>query len=338
MRARAILAVSIRVKLHGRDRMRRCTLPAMEFGVQIPQIVFPGMSPLTIAGVQRYASTARDAGFSAISANDHIVHRRPWIDAPTSLTLTLPHSGEMTLATTVGLPVVRGPATFAKTYATLDRFSGGRVMTAVSVGSSRDDYDLVGVSWDERWKRLDESIGMMRALWGRDMEPFKGRFYSSEGARIEPGPAREGGPPIWIGSWGSERGLKRVARLGDGWLASAYNTTPKIFTQALGDLGTMLSSEGRDASTFPNSLATMMFNVAEDEAAAELLTEAAASSLGRSQEEIGERLMFGSPEQLAEKVAAYEQAGLQRMFLWPVDSDPVAQIARFAERVIPLLR
>jgi alkanesulfonate monooxygenase SsuD/methylene tetrahydromethanopterin reductase-like flavin-dependent oxidoreductase (luciferase family) len=132
--------------------------------------------------------------------------------------------------------------------------------------------------------------------------------------------------------------LRRVARLGDGWLASAYNTTPKIFTQALADLGTMLSDAGRDPSQFPNSLATMMFNVAEDEAAAEFLTKAAASSLDRSPEETGERLMFGSPEQLAKKVAAYEQAGLQRMFLWPIDADPDSQIQRFADQVMPLLR
>src|SRR6266487_4019939 len=44
--------------------------------------------------------------------------------------------------------------------------------------------------------------------------------------------AQPGGPPIWIGSWGSDAGLRRVARLGDGWLASAYNTTPELFTEA----------------------------------------------------------------------------------------------------------
>jgi alkanesulfonate monooxygenase SsuD/methylene tetrahydromethanopterin reductase-like flavin-dependent oxidoreductase (luciferase family) len=307
----------------------------MEFGAHLPQIVWPGATPPTVEVIADYVSAARALGFTAVSANDHLVHRRPWFDSQTGLTLALPHADGMQLATTVGLPVVRGPASFAKTYAQLDHLSGGRVLTAVSAGSSPEDYAVAGVPWEERWKRLDESIPMLRAMWGG--EPFEGRFYSSEGLRCEPVPAREGGPPIWIGSWGSERGLQRVAALADGWLASAYNTTPKIFAEAKTSLGSMLSDAGRDPSRFPNSLATMMFSVAEDGSAVEFLTNAAAARLGRSPEEIGERLMFGSPEQLAEKIAAYEQAGLQRMFLWPVDLDPVAQLRRFADRVMPLV-
>ena len=80
--------------------------------------------------------------------------------------------------------------------------------------------------FDERWARLDESVGALRALWREDAPPFSGRFYSTEGISLEPRPASDDGPPIWIGSWGSKAGLSRTARLADGWLASAYNTTP----------------------------------------------------------------------------------------------------------------
>ena len=307
----------------------------MEFGAHLPQIVWPGATPPTVDVIVDYVSTARALGFTAISANDHLVHRRPWFDSQTGLALALPHADGMTLATTVGLPVVRGPSSFAKTFAQLDHLSDGRVLTAVSAGSSPEDYAVAGIPWEERWKRLDESIGMLRALWGG--EPFSGRFYASEGARIEPEPARAGGPPIWVGSWGSERGLKRVATLGDGWLASAYNTTPPIFAKALSTLRTMLTDAGREASQFPNSLATMMFNVTEDATTTEFITNAVASSLNRSPGEIAERLMVGPPGALAEKVARYEEAGLQRMFLWPVDLDSVEQLRRFGDQVFPLL-
>jgi alkanesulfonate monooxygenase SsuD/methylene tetrahydromethanopterin reductase-like flavin-dependent oxidoreductase (luciferase family) len=62
---------------------------------------------------------------------------------------------------------------------------------------------------------------------------------------------------LWIGSWGSKAGLRRVARLGDGWLASAYNTTPDGFKAAKQSLSEQLHAHGRDPDRFPNALATM---------------------------------------------------------------------------------
>src|SRR5215216_5657334 len=139
----------------------------------------------------------------------------------------------MTLATTVALPAVRGPAPLAKTLAAIDLLSGGRLVVGVGPGSSARDYAAVGLSYEERWQRLDEAIPALRALWGGDGQPFNGRFYSTQGLALEPRPAQHPGPPIWVGSWGSEAGLRRAARLGDGWLASAYNTTPETFAAAL---------------------------------------------------------------------------------------------------------
>jgi len=79
---------------------------------------------------------ARALGFTAISANDHIVYKGPWIDGPTLLAASLPFAEGLSLATTIGLPVVRGPAVFAKTMAQLDQLSGGRVIAGVSTGSN----------------------------------------------------------------------------------------------------------------------------------------------------------------------------------------------------------
>jgi alkanesulfonate monooxygenase SsuD/methylene tetrahydromethanopterin reductase-like flavin-dependent oxidoreductase (luciferase family) len=66
----------------------------------------------------------------------------------------------------------------------------------------------------------------------RPRSSFTGRFYSTDGISLEPRPTSVDGPPVWIGSWGSSAGLRRVARLGEGWLASAYNTTPALFAEA----------------------------------------------------------------------------------------------------------
>lgn len=91
----------------------------------------------------------------AVSANDHLVFQTPWLDGPTALASIIERSGKMTLATTVSLAVLRGPVSLAKTLAALDLLSGGRLIAALGPGSSRHDYEAVGIPFDERWKRFE---------------------------------------------------------------------------------------------------------------------------------------------------------------------------------------
>jgi alkanesulfonate monooxygenase SsuD/methylene tetrahydromethanopterin reductase-like flavin-dependent oxidoreductase (luciferase family) len=157
----------------------------------------------------------------------------------------------MALATTGALPVARGPVALAKSLAAIDLLCGGRLVVGVGPGSSARDYAAVGVPFDVRWKRLDEAVQTLRALWCGEGPPFRGEFYSTEGVTLEPYPAQRPTPPIWIGSWGSEAGLRRVVRLGDGWLASAYNTTPEAFAAARRRLADHLHAVGKAPDRFP---------------------------------------------------------------------------------------
>ncbi len=237
----------------------------MEFGAHLPLMDFGG-HPYTLGHLVAYTRSAAQLGFVALSVNDHMVFPVPWLDGPVALGAVMEHSAEMTLATTVALVVVRGPVPVAKTLGALDRLSGGRLLVAVGPGSSPEDYAAVGVDFSERWQRFDEAIGVLRALWRPGSAPFVGRFYSTEGLSLEPLPAQAGGPPIWVGSWGSEAGLRRVARLADGWLASAYNTTPELFGRAWQALRSELADHGRAPDTFPNALATMWCYITDDRA------------------------------------------------------------------------
>jgi alkanesulfonate monooxygenase SsuD/methylene tetrahydromethanopterin reductase-like flavin-dependent oxidoreductase (luciferase family) len=151
----------------------------------------------------------------------------------------------MTLATTAALPVLRGPVQLARTLAAIDILSGGRLVVGVGPGSSADDYAAVGIGYQERWRRFDEAVRVLRALLHGDPVGFEGELHSTRGVRLEPRPAQRPGPPIWVASWGSPAGLRRVARLGDGWLASAYNTTPDRFREALDRLAEELARAGK---------------------------------------------------------------------------------------------
>jgi alkanesulfonate monooxygenase SsuD/methylene tetrahydromethanopterin reductase-like flavin-dependent oxidoreductase (luciferase family) len=306
----------------------------VDFGAHLPLMDFGGQT-YSLGHLTEYVDAARRLGFAAVSANDHLVFAVPWLDGPTALAVALGHAGEMTLATTVSLPVVRGPIPLAKALGAIDRLSGGRLVVAVGPGSSERDYAAVGIDYAERWTRLDEAIQALRALWRPGGEPFVGRFYSTEGIDLQPAPAWPAGPPIWIGSWGSRAGLRRAARLGDGWLASAYNTTPDQFADAWSQLRGLLVDGGRDAETFPNALATMWCYITDSRSEADAIFRTRlVPTIHRPEEMLRERLPVGPADAFAEKLSAFRDAGVQRVFIWPV-RDERRQLEIFAEEVLP---
>jgi probable F420-dependent oxidoreductase len=308
----------------------------VDFGAHLPLMDFGG-NPYTLDHIVEYTKAATRLGFSALSVNDHMVFSVPWLDGPVALSAVMAHSGDMTLATTVTLAVVRGPVPVAKTLGAIDLLSGGRLVVTVGPGSSEADYAAVGLDFAERWPRFDEAIGALRALWRTDGTPFAGRFYSTDGVSLAPRPAQPAGPPIWVGSWGSDAGLRRVARLADGWLASAYNTTPEVFAEAWQSLRSQLPDHGKDPDAFPNALATMWCYITDDRDEAErVLKERLVPTVHRPEEMLRERLPIGPPELFAEKLTAFAKAGVQRVFIWPV-AEETRQLERFWNEVRPLV-
>ena len=202
----------------------------MEYGAHLPLIDFAGKGT-SLKQIIDYSETAERLGYSALCANDHLLFPKPWMDGPTALASVIASTSSIGFATTVSLPIVRGPVAMAKTLSAIDILSEGRLIVGVGPGSSQRDYSAVGIPFEERWKRLDEAVETMRALWSKEGTEFQGSYYSTEGVEMRPLPRQTSGPPIWLGSWGSAAGLRRVARLGDGWLASAYNTTPELFQE-----------------------------------------------------------------------------------------------------------
>jgi alkanesulfonate monooxygenase SsuD/methylene tetrahydromethanopterin reductase-like flavin-dependent oxidoreductase (luciferase family) len=308
----------------------------MEFGLHLPLMEF-GDEGISRQRLTSAVSAARDAGFTTVAANDHFLFSTPWLDGPTALASAIADSGDMKLMTSIALAVLRGPMPLAKTLAAIDLLSGGRLIAGVGPGSSRADYEALGVPFEERWQRLDEAIAALRSLLGGERPQSEG-FFPVPASAPEPLPAQQGGVPIWVGSWGSRAGLRRVARLGDGWLASAYNTTPDRFADCIGLLGEELEAAGSAGVRLPNGLATMWTWVTDDDAEAErILNELLAPMLGRDAKELGEQLCIGPPARVAEILSRYQEAGCERVLLWLLGSER-RQIELIAETVMPRLR
>ncbi|MEN3283703.1 MAG: hypothetical protein V7607_4843 [Solirubrobacteraceae bacterium] len=280
----------------------------MQYGAHLPLIAFESAT-WTRAELCAYAGRAAALDYRFLCANDHLFFGRPWLDGPIALAAALERSADMTIATTVALPVIRGPVQTAKMLAALHRLSDGRLIAGVGPGSSQRDYAAVGVAFEERWRRFDEAVRVMRSVLDEDLADRR--------------------PPIWIASWGSVAGMRRVGALGDGWLASGYNTTPAAFGE-----GRALLAHG-----FPNAIATMWLYVTEDRREAErMLGEVLAPVLNRPIEALRDlALPIGSAQQCAERISAYAEAGAERVFLWPL-ADELRQLEVFREKVVPLVQ
>jgi alkanesulfonate monooxygenase SsuD/methylene tetrahydromethanopterin reductase-like flavin-dependent oxidoreductase (luciferase family) len=193
-------------------------------------------------------------------------------------------------------------------------------VAALGPGSSKRDYDAIGLSFDARWKLFDQAITGLRAALGE----------------LAPPPRQAGGVPLWIGSWGSDAGLARVARAGDGWLASAYNTTPEGFAAARLLLADKLAERGRDAGGFPNALATMWTWVCDRDEGERVVADVLAPLLGRDPDELGAQVCVGPPEHCAELLSRYAEAGCERVYLWPL-GDERRQLEFIASAVAPAI-
>lgn len=306
----------------------------MRIGVHLPLIGWPGTDPSPASPLD-VAVHAEAAGFATIAANDHLVYQRPWLDGLAALAAAAARTSTAGLMTSVALPVVRGPFALAKALAAIDRMSGGRLDAGIGPGSSRRDYGLAGIPFDERWPRFDEAAQTLRTLLRPGSPAFVGRFYSSEGTRLEPPPARPDGPRLWIGSWGSEAGIRRVARLADGWLASAYNTTPADVRATRLRLDELTDGMGR--TPLPCRVATAFLALTTDAAEARRLIEARlVPVLQRPIEDLAPRLLVGPEGVVADRLTAYAEAGVEQVLVWPI-VDEVAQLDRLAERVIPAI-
>src|SRR2546430_7141222 len=173
----------------------------MDLGIHLPLMQF-GDEGLSLGRLEQAVDAAREGGLAAVSANDHFVFSTPWLDGPTALASVIERTGNMTLATTVSLAVLRGPVPLAKMLAALDILCEGRLVAALGPGSSKRDYDALGVSFDERWKRFDEALAVLRTLLKREPFPDDARYYPvPSDVSLAPDPPH--GIPLWIGSWGS---------------------------------------------------------------------------------------------------------------------------------------
>jgi alkanesulfonate monooxygenase SsuD/methylene tetrahydromethanopterin reductase-like flavin-dependent oxidoreductase (luciferase family) len=290
--------------------------------VHLPLADF-GAGPPTGDDLRTFARTANELGYTTLAANDHLLWRQPWLDGPTALASIVSAAGDMTLATSIALPVVRHPVVVAKMLTTLAGLAEGPVVAGLGPGSSSADYLAVGIPFEQRWARFDEALPLVRALVRG--EPTTPGTYYAAAPRLAPIPDRV--PQVWFGSWGSDRRLAAMAAAADGWFASAYNATPDQYREARARLDGHLLAAGREPGDFPDALATMWLYVTDSRSEAEhVRNDLLAPALGRDPAQLPD-LPIGSAAHCSEVLAGYAAAGAREVLLWPV-RDSLRQLER----------
>jgi len=186
--------------------------------------------------IDAVAVAAESAGFSTLWAGEHVVmvdesaSRYPysddgriaveatadWLDPMIALSFAAAATTTIELGTGVLLLPEHNPVVIAKQAASLDVLSGGRLNLGVGIGWSREEFEALGVPFEQRAARTVEYVEAMRTLWRDDVASFHGKFVAFDGIRVNPKPARAPYVPVVFGG-NSPAALRRAALCGDGW-------------------------------------------------------------------------------------------------------------------------
>jgi probable F420-dependent oxidoreductase len=277
-------------------------------------------------------------GFDAVFTGDHVSFHNPLYESMTLLATYVPITTRLRLGTAVYLLALRRPAIAAKITATLDVLSGGRFVFGVGVGGENaKEFELCGVPHHERGARVSEGIDAVRTLWRDTPATFKGRFTSFESVSIDPKPVQRPGPPIWIGGR-SDAALARAGRQGDGWVA--YVVQPERFAQSLDKIRAAATGAGRTLERFTAAHLAFVTLGRDWESAKRVWAEHLTTRYAQDFEPLARKYgIIGTPEQCAEQIARFRDAGCTYVILNPIGDprDEREQVERLAADVVPLL-
>lgn len=179
-------------------------------------------------------------------------HYGRWMDPFVGLSVAAAVTKRIKLGTGICLLPEREPLITAKTIATLDVVSGGRVILGVGAGWLKEETEATGANFGTRWKRLRETTEAFKLLWTKPEPSYQGDTIRFPAVRCDPKPVQAGGPPILLGAHGP-KGRERVARTYDGWCPLAAK--PEAFKRDVEELRKLTADNSRD----PNKLHIMAF-------------------------------------------------------------------------------
>jgi probable F420-dependent oxidoreductase len=309
----------------------------MRFGVTVPnyrRLASP-------ANLRHVAERSEVLGFDSLWVTDHVVVPEPYremfgttvYDPLSVLAFLAGITQRVELGTAVLVIPYRNPVNVAKQLATIDNLSGGRLILGTGAGWAREEFEALGVPYEQRGPITDEYLQVILELWTNPAPTFDGSYVKLKDVHAEPRPLRQPHPPILVGGY-SKKAIRRAVAIGQGWLPDGMTFTE--LDRAIRFLRETAESAGRDPASLSVALRTGLFlsNVSAEVAKAETPWEQSAT-FAQSEERQPFR---GSVAQVVDDVAQAERLGVDHLiFESPVQrgDERFDTLEAFAADVLP---
>lgn len=307
---------------------------SLRFGVLLPtrEVIMSGTGDAG-SSIYAMAEQAEALGFHSVWVGDSLT-ARPRLEALTTLAAVSARTRRVRLGTAIFLAALRHPILLAHSVANLDWLSGGRVDLGIGYGRPNDpaqehEFAILGLSIKRRIKMSEELVQVMRRLWRENDVSHAGEFTKFEHVTLEPKPVHADGVPIWLASNNVEPGLRRVGRMGDGWLNNI--TSPQVYCECLEKIRGYAIQAGRKAEEIEPGV---YFTLAAGGDEARKEGEAFLSGYYKRPYEFVAKAMLcvlGSWQEVLDRLEEYIEAGARTVVIRFASGDQLGQLAACAE-------
>jgi probable F420-dependent oxidoreductase len=310
------------------------------FGVFLPSYIWGDDGPERARGIRDFAQEVEALGFDSIFITDHLLAAKQFyavhfLEPVTTLAMVAGVTERVRLGTSILIMPLRNPVVLAKELATLQFLSNERLVLGAGVGWYGPEFEAIGTSKSERGRRTDEILDVMLALWAGEHVDYDGRYYTVRDAFIEPRSERP--PALWVGG-GSQLADEQSPELprfapsvkarvlrGDGWIARP-TAPPEAIASDWQELTAYLREHGRDPAEVVPAHENFVHLVLTDNRQQALAEQHEAFGRVMSGERGSEYLekvyLFGTPDELVDKLQQRIDAGIRYFMLHTMTPDP----------------
>jgi probable F420-dependent oxidoreductase len=219
-----------------------------------------------VQSLVQLARRAEEWGFASVWVHDHVfnaahvynrIGRKPYYEPLTLLSYVAACTQRVGLGTSVLVLPYHNPLRLAKTAATLDVLSGGRLILGVGVGGVPQESEAMGSPYAERGAITDEAIAILKELWTKEAPSFAGKYYRFSDMPFSPKPLQKPHIPVLIGG-NSPAAIRRAVRLGNGWHPFAISL--ETLLEGMHSLREYAQQAGRDMAEIPVSVSLPLGN------------------------------------------------------------------------------
>ncbi|MCH7578945.1 MAG: LLM class flavin-dependent oxidoreductase [Chloroflexi bacterium] len=289
--------------------------------MQMPTILIPTGAWNMRAGISSEevldaARKAEEAGIDGLFAGDHVTFYGNGNDGLVNLAAVATVTERAKLMTSVYLLALRHPTPVALQCAMIDQLSNGRLILGVGIGGEdKNEWLACGIDPRTRARRTDEALQILRSLWTQEETTFEGKYFQLNKVRMQPKPMRDEGIPIHIGGR-SDAALRRTARYGDAW--TAIWVSARRMNEAREKIDEWAAKEGRDGSKIGLGLQLWHSVDGDRDEARRRLSKRMQGFYQIPFENFEKYCPYGSPEEIAEYLGPFLEAGMDHVNLLAV--------------------